>query len=120
MLNLNIIFVMYSYIYTFVTSKLSYSMKTVSSDYIKEIKAQIKLINAALNEIQEAEKVLCSAVNTRDYNKAKNQAKDASADIMISLEEAVRLASAIGCTTELYEIHKYHKIIELDLRDSHK
>lgn len=51
MLNLNIIFVMYSYIYTFVASKLSYSMKTVSSDYIKEIKAQIKLINAALNEI---------------------------------------------------------------------
>ena len=36
MLNLNIIFVMYSYIYTFVASKLSYSMKTVSSDYIKE------------------------------------------------------------------------------------
>lgn len=95
-------------------------MKTISSDYIKEIKEQIRVINEALKRIQEAEKVQETTVNAREYEKAKNQAKDASADIMTSLEEAVRLASAIGCTTELYEIHKYHKIIELDLRDSHK
>lgn len=39
---------------------------------------------------------------------------------MIALEEAVRLASAMGCDTGLYDINKYHKIVELDFRDSHK
>lgn len=29
-------------------------MKTISSDYIKEIKAQIRVINEALKRIQEA------------------------------------------------------------------
>ena len=32
-------------------------MKTISSDYIKEIKEQIKVINEALKRVQEAEKV---------------------------------------------------------------
>jgi hypothetical protein len=95
-------------------------MKTVSSDYIKEIKAQVRLINEALKRIQEAEKIQDSAVNNREYNKAKNEAIDASSDVMIALEEAVRLASAMGCETGLYEIHKYHKIVELDFRESHK
>lgn len=95
-------------------------MKTTSNVYIKEIKAQIKTINEALKRVQEAEKVQESAVNNREYNKAKNEAIDASSDVMIALEEVVRLASAMGCDTGLYDINKYHKIVELDFRDSHK
>lgn len=40
--------------------------------------------------------------------------------MMQALEEAVRLASAIGSCNGLYDIHKYHKVVELDFRDSHK
>lgn len=95
-------------------------MKTTSSEYIKEIKAQVKLINEALKRVQEAERVQETAVNSREYDKSKAEAADASADVMTALEEAVRLASAMGCATGLYDIHKYHKIAELDFRDSHK
>jgi hypothetical protein len=95
-------------------------MKTTSSEYIKEIKAQVRLINEALKRVQEAEKVQETTVNAREYEKAKAEAADASADVMTALEEAVRLASAMGCATGLYEIHKYHKVIEFDFRDSHK
>lgn len=95
-------------------------MNTISSEYIKEIKAQIRIINESLKRVQEAEKVQETTVNNREYNKAKNEAIDASSDVMIALEEAVRLASAMGCETGLYEIHKYHKIVELDFRESHK
>lgn len=94
-------------------------MKTISSDYIKEIKEQIRVINNSLKRVQEAEKVQDSAVNTREYDKSKAEASDACADMMIALEEAVRLASAMGCAKGLYDIHKYHKIVELDFRDSH-
>lgn len=95
-------------------------MNTISSVYIKEIKAQIRIINESLKRVQEAEKVQETTVNARDYENAKNEAIDASLDVMIALEEAVRLASAMGCDTGLYDIHKYHKVVELDLRDSHK
>lgn len=95
-------------------------MNTISSEYIKEIKAQIRIINESLKRVQEAEKVQDSAVNNREYNKAKDESIDASSDVMIALEETVRLASAMGCETGLYEVHKYHKIVELDLRESHK
>lgn len=95
-------------------------MKTTSSEYIKEIKAQIRVINEALKRVQEAERVQETAVNSREYDKSKAEAADASADVMTALEEAVRLASAMGCATGLYDIHKYHKIAELDFRDSHK
>jgi hypothetical protein len=95
-------------------------MKATGNVYIKEIKAQIRVINEALKRVQEAERVQYAAVNNREYNKAKNEAIDASADVMIALEEAVRLASAMGCDTGLYDINKYHKIVELDFRDSHK
>lgn len=95
-------------------------MKTISSDYIKEIKEQIRVINEALKRIQEAEKVQETTVNAREYEKAKNEAIDASANVMAALEEAVRLASAMGCATGLYDINKYHKIAELDFRESHK
>jgi cell fate (sporulation/competence/biofilm development) regulator YmcA (YheA/YmcA/DUF963 family) len=95
-------------------------MKTTSSEYIKEIKAQVRLINEALKRVQEAEKVQETAVNSREYDKSKAEAADASADVMTALEEAVRLASAMGCATGLYDIHKYHKIAEFDFRDSHK
>lgn len=95
-------------------------MKIISSDYIKEIKEQIRVINNSLKRVQEAEKVQDSAVNTREYDRATNEAIDASEDVMMALEEAVRLASAMGCATGLYDIHKYHKVVELDFRDSHK
>lgn len=95
-------------------------MKTTSSEYIKEIKAQVRLINEALKRVQEVEKVQETAVNSREYDKSKAEAADASADVMTALEEAVRLASAMGCATGLYDIHKYHKIAEFDFRDSHK
>ncbi len=95
-------------------------MKTTSSEYIKEIKAQVRLINEALKRVQEAEKVQETAVNSREYDKSKAEAADASADVMTALEEAVRLASAMGSATGLYDTHKYHKIVEFDFRDSHK
>ena len=95
-------------------------MKTISSDYIKEIKAQIRVINEALKRVQEAEKIQVTTFNAREYEKAKNEAIDASSDVMIALEEAVRLASAMGCATDLYDINKYHKIVELDFRDLQK
>lgn len=95
-------------------------MKTTSSEYIKEIKAQIRVINEALKRVQEAEKVQETTVNAREYEKSKAEAADACADVMTALEEAVRLASAMGCATGLYEIHKYHKVVEFDFRDSHK
>ena len=95
-------------------------MKTTSSDYIKEVKAEIKSINEAMKRIEEAEKVQYEARNNRDYEKAQNEAKDANIDLMNAVEEIVRLASAMGCASGLYDIHQYHKIVELDFRDSHK
>jgi hypothetical protein len=95
-------------------------MKTISSDYIKEIKEQIRVINEALKRVQEAEKVQVTTSNTREYETSKKEAINASSDVMVALEEVVRLASAMGCATGLYDINKYHKIVELDFRDSHK
>lgn len=95
-------------------------MKTISSDYIKEIRAEIKSINEAMKRVEEAEKTQCAARNCRDYEKAQNEAKDANIDLMNAVEEIVRLASAMGCASGLYDIHKYHKVVELDFRDSHK
>ena len=95
-------------------------MKTTSSDYIKEIKAEIKTINVAMKRVEEAERVQYEARNNRDYERAQNEAKDANIDIMKAVEEVVRLASAMGCASGLYDIHKYHKVVELDFRDSRK
>lgn len=95
-------------------------MKTISSDYIKEIKAEIKSINEAMKRVEEAEKTQCAARNCRDYEKAQNEAKDANIDLMNAVEEIVRLASAMGCASGLYDIHKYHRVVELDFRDSRK
>lgn len=95
-------------------------MKTISSDYIKEIKEQIRVINEALKRVQEAEKVQVTTSNTREYETSKKEAINASSEVMVALEEVVRLASAMGCATGLYDINKYHKIVELDFRDSHK
>lgn len=95
-------------------------MKTTSSDYIKEIKAEIKTINVAMKRVEEAEKVQYKARSNRDYERAQNEAKDANIDIMKAVEEVVRLASAMGCVSGLYDINKYHKIVELDFRESHK
>lgn len=95
-------------------------MKTISSDYIKEIKEQIRVINEALKRVQEAEKIQETTYNTSQYKRAKDEAINASSDVMVALEEVVRLASAMGCATGLYDINKYHKIVELDFRESHK
>lgn len=90
-------------------------MKTTNNVYIKEIKAQIRVINEALKRIQEAEKVQDSAVNNREYNKAKNEAIDASLDVMTALEFAVTSASNMGCGTGAYDIRKFHKVVETTL-----
>ena len=95
-------------------------MKTISSDYIKEIKEQIRVINEALKRMQEAEKFQVTTSNTREYEISKKEAINASSDVMVALEEVVRLASAMGCGIGLYDINKYHKIVELDFRESHK
>lgn len=95
-------------------------MKTLTSDYRKEIKDAMKQVRQALTQLEEAEKNQDIARNVREYDKTKKDAQDASANIMVALEETVRLASAIGCAHDLYDIHKYHKVVELDFRDSHK
>lgn len=95
-------------------------MKTLTSDYRKEIKDAMKQVREALTQLEEAEKKQDVVRNNREYDTAKKEAQDASISMMAALEEAVRLASAIGCTHDLYDINKYHKVVELDLRDSHK
>lgn len=95
-------------------------MKEISCDYIREINDSMKVVREALKQIKESEKVQYQAKNCREYERAKNDAQSATLSMMQALEEAVRLASAIGCGNDLYDIHKYHKVIELDLRDSHK
>ena len=95
-------------------------MKTLSSEYIKEMKANIKSINAAMKRIEESEKVQYESKNNRDYDWAQGESRDANIDLMSAVEEIVRLASAMGCASGLYDIHKYHRVVELDFRDSHK
>lgn len=92
----------------------------MSSDYIKEIKASMKQVREALKQLEEAEKKQDVVRNVREYDKAQSDAQGATLSMMQALEEAVRLASAIGCGNNLYDIHKYHKVIELDFRNSHK
>lgn len=95
-------------------------MKTTSSDYIKEIKSNIKSINAAMKRIEESEKVQYESRNNRDYDWAQGESRDANIDLMSAVEEIVRLASEMGCASGLYDIHKYHRVVELDFRDSRK
>lgn len=95
-------------------------MATTSSAYIKEIKDSMKQVREALKQIEDAEKVQYQARNVRSYDKVQSDAQSATISMMQALEEAVRLASAIGCANNLYDIHKYHKVVELDLRDSNK
>ena len=93
-------------------------MKTMSSEYIKEMKACIKTVNEAMKRIAEAEKTQETARNCRDYEKANIECQCANIDMMNAVEEMVRLASAMGCASGLYSIHKYHKVVELDFRDN--
>ena len=93
---------------------------TTSSAYIKEIKDSMNQVREALKQLEEAEKKQEQVRNVRDYDKAQNDAKGAALSMMQALAEAVRLASAIGCASNLYDINKYHKVVELDFRDSHK
>lgn len=87
-------------------------MKTISSEYIKEIKAQIRVINEALKRVQEAEKVQEATTNVREYENARKEAIDASLDVMTALEFAVTSASNMGCNTGAYDINKFHKVVE--------
>lgn len=91
---------------------------TVSSDYIKEMKASIKVVNESMKRIAEAERIQDSARNCRDYDNANRESQCANIDMMNAIEEMVRLASAMGCASGLYSIHKYHKVVELDFRDN--
>ena len=90
-------------------------MKTISSDYIKEIKTQIRIINEALKRVQKVEKVQETTTNLREYEKAKNEAIDASLEVMTALEFAVTSASNMGCGTGAYDINKFHKVTETTL-----
>lgn len=91
--------------------------KTISSDYVKEIKDCMKQINEEMKLILEAERAQETVRNCRDYERANEEAKTANVNIMIQLEEMVRLASAMGCASGLYDIHKYHRIVEKDFRE---
>ena len=95
-------------------------MSTTSSTHIKEIKNLMKQVREALKQIEEAEKKQEQVRNVRNYEKAQSDVKSANISMMQALEEMVRLASTMGCTCNLYDIHKYHKVVELDFRDSHK
>lgn len=93
---------------------------TMSSEYIKEMKACIKTVNEAMKRVAEVEKIQENARNCRDYEKANRESQCANIDMMNAIEEMVRLASAMGCASGLYDIHTYHKVVELDFRDTHK
>lgn len=95
-------------------------MKTLTSDFRKKIKDAMKQVREALTQLEEAEKKQDVVRNVREYGKTKKEAQDASISMMAALEEAVRLASAIGCAHDLYDINKYHKVVELDFKDSYK
>lgn len=90
----------------------------MSSEYIKEMKANIKVVNEAMRRIAEAEMAQGNARNCREYEKAGNESKDANIDMMNAIEEMVRLASAMGGISGLYCIHKYHRVVECDFRDN--
>ena len=90
---------------------------TISSDYIKKMKASIKVVNDAMKRIAEAERAQEDARNCRDYDNADRESKCANIDMMNALKEMISLASAMGCASGLYSIHKYHKVVELDFRD---
>lgn len=95
-------------------------MKTLTSDFRKKIKDAMKQVREALTQLEEAEKKQDVVRNVREYDKTKKEAQDASISMMAALEEVVRLASAIGCAHDLYDINKYHKVVELDFKDSYK
>lgn len=95
-------------------------MKTLTSDFRKKIKDAMKQVREALTQLEEAEKMQDVVRNVKEYDKTKKEAQDASISMMAALEEAVRLASAIGCAHDLYDINKYHKVVELDFKDSYK
>lgn len=90
---------------------------TDSSDYIKEMKASIKVVTEAMKRIAEEERIQDSARNCRDYDNAKRESQRANIDMMNALEEMIRLASAMGEISGLYGIYTCHKVVVYDLRD---
>lgn len=90
-------------------------MRTVSSDYVKEVKGEMKKINSALKCILEAEARKEQSTNCSDYVKAHNDRQNANIDLMKSLEEIVRLASAMSSISGITNILTAHKIVEYRL-----
>lgn len=90
-------------------------MKTISSDYIKKIKEQIRVINEALKIVQKAEEIQEKTVNINEYDKAKIEARNASLDVMKALEAAVISASNMGFCTGAYDFKRYHVVVEKSL-----
>lgn len=87
-------------------------MRTISSDYIKTIKAQIKIVNASLKRVQSAEKAEETAVNLQEYESAQQEAIDATLAAMAALGLAVRTASDMGVSTGAYETNVFHRVVE--------
>ncbi len=90
-------------------------MKTISSDYVKEVKDEMKKINSALKCILEAEAREEQSTNSRDYLRAYNDRQNANIELMQSLEEIVRLASSMSSISGLTNILTAHKIVEYRL-----
>ena len=85
--------------------------QTESGVYIKEVRAEMRKVNAALKQIEDAERM---------QNEAKNEAQCANLELMSALEEMVRLASAMSSISGVTDTFTAHKIIEYSLRTKSK
>lgn len=94
--------------------------QTESGVYIKEVRAEMRKVNAALKQIEDAERMQNEAKNNGDYTKAKNEAQCANLELMSALEEMVRLASAMSSISGVTDTFTAHKIIEYSLRTKSK
>lgn len=91
-------------------------MKTASYVSIKEIKDCMKQVNNALKQIEEAEKTQLTCSSNREYDRTKADIIDATITMMQNLEEAVRLASAMGSTNGTHGLYTCHKVVEYSLK----
>lgn len=94
--------------------------QTESSEYIKEVRAEMRKISAALKQIEVAERAQDEATNVSDCTKANNEAQCANLELMSALEEMVRLASAMSSISGVTNTFTAHKIVEYDLRTKSK
>lgn len=91
-------------------------MLTESTTYIKEIKNEIKKVNAALKAIQELEAANLKVRRKDEYNKNNSDRKNNCIDIMQSVEEIVRLASTLQNIAGVTEWHICHKVTEYSIK----